>query len=273
MTQHQTWLVSVFLASALCAGARANTGAAIAAMPEIPLHTWVIPSPHSPESYFTNLKNGGSYESPFVARFGLSMRGLVPAGQVAGRAGHHHLLINQPLPLDFAKPLPFTDRYLHFGKGQMEAVVNLPPGTYDMRMLLADQAHIPYFIFSKPMNITVTKQNKDVSPESLKGERRVEILSPTDRETIRPPFRLQMHASGYGISHAAVQVPETGHFRLTLERPGRKPEVLTLNAGQTEVWLNPPVGDYTAQLELVSNTPAGSVMTKGKPVAFAVTMN
>jgi hypothetical protein len=39
-----------------------------------------------------------------VARFGLSMRGIVPAGQSAGHAGHHHLLIDQPLPLDFRKP-------------------------------------------------------------------------------------------------------------------------------------------------------------------------
>jgi hypothetical protein len=70
--------------------------------------------------YFTNVKDGDVLEAPFVLRFGLSMRGLVPAGKTAGRAGHHHLLVNQPLPLDFKQPLPFTDQYIHFGKGQME---------------------------------------------------------------------------------------------------------------------------------------------------------
>ncbi len=61
-------------------------------------HPWVVPSPRAAETYFTNLEDGGTYEAPFVARFGLSMRGLVPAGKTAGRAGHHHLLVNQDLP-------------------------------------------------------------------------------------------------------------------------------------------------------------------------------
>ena len=89
--------------------------------PEVTQHPWVLPSPkNEPSTYFVNLKDGEVRETPFVARFGLSMRGLVPAGKTAGRAGHHHLLINQALPLDFRKPLPFTDQYIHFGKGQME---------------------------------------------------------------------------------------------------------------------------------------------------------
>jgi hypothetical protein len=85
------------------------------------VHPWVVPPTDlQPSAHFTNLQDGDTVQAPFVAKFGLSMRGLVPAGQTAGRAGHHHLLVNQPLPLDFQKPLPFTDRYMHFGKGQME---------------------------------------------------------------------------------------------------------------------------------------------------------
>src|SRR6187402_403412 len=68
-----------------------------------------------PSAYFTNLKDGDVVDSPFLVRFGLSMRGIVPAGKTAGTAGHHHLLVNQGLPLDFQKPLPFTEQYVHFG--------------------------------------------------------------------------------------------------------------------------------------------------------------
>ena len=71
------------------------------------------------------------------------------------------------------------------------------------------------------------------------------------------PLRVQLHASGYNVSHAGPKVEDTGHFRLTLERPGQKAEVIELDGGQTEVWLNPPKGDYNARLELVSNTGAG----------------
>ena len=256
---------------AASAGARAQAPAAAAADGvEMPPHSWVVPSPRAADSYFSNLKDGGVYEAPFVARFGLSMRGLVPAGKTVGRAGHHHLLINQALPLDFKKPLPFTAQYLHFGKGQMETVINLPPGSYELRMLLADQGHIPYFVYSKALKLTVSNQNKDVAPASVQGPPRIELLSPADRDTVQAPFRVQFHASGYNVSHSAPKVPETGHFRLTLERAGRKPEVMDFTAGQTESWLNPPVGDYTLRLDLVSNTLAGNVMSQAKPMGLSV---
>ena len=234
------------------------------------LHPWIYPAPRSTETYFTNVKDGGVYETPLVVRFGLSMRGLVPAGKVAGRAGHHHLLVNQDLPLDFKKPLPFTDKYIHFGKGQMEMVLNLPPGRYDLRLLLADQGHIPYFVFSKPLNITISKQNPSVTPASVQGPPRVELLSPANNETLRSPFRVQFHASGYNVSHALPKLADTGHFRLTMERTGRKPEIIHFMEGQTETWLNPPVGDYSLRLEWVNNIDGSKVVKTASSSAISV---
>ncbi len=261
-------VVALLMAAAI--PATAQTAAAPTDEVEVLPHPWVVPSPRSAETYFSNLKDGASYESPFVARFGLSMRGLVPAGKTAGRAGHHHLLVNQGLPLDFKKPLPFTEQYIHFGKGQMEMVVNLPPGTYDLRLLLADQGHIPYFVYSKPMKITVSKQNKNVTPASVQGPARVELLSPADREKVKTPFLVQFHASGYNVSHVAAKADDTGHFRLTVERAGRKPEVISFTGGQTETWLSPPPGDYTMRLELVGNGAGSKVMSATKPSALTV---
>ncbi|MFN4361429.1 MAG: DUF4399 domain-containing protein [Hylemonella sp.] len=248
----------------------ASPVAAASSVPEIVPHPWVtLPPTRSPESYFTNLQDDEVRESPFVLRFGLSMRGLVPAGKTAGRAGHHHLLVNQPLPLDFTKPLPFTEKYIHFGKGQMETVLNLPPGKYELRMLLADEGHIPFFVYSKPLTLTISKQNKDVNLASLTGPARIEIMNPPAGETLRPPFRVQFHASGYNISHVGAKAPDTGHFRLVLERAGRKPEVLNFLSGQTEVWLNPPADDYALRLELVNGT-TGAVMAQAEPHALKV---
>jgi hypothetical protein len=247
----------------------AQSAAPTTAVAELPAHPWVVPSPREAQSYFTNITDGGVYESPFVARFGLSMRGLVPAGQTAGRAGHHHLLINQPLPLDFKKPLPFNDKYIHFGKGQMETLVDLPPGPYELRLLLADQSHIPYFVYSKPLKITVSKQNKGVTPASVLGAPEVQVLSPASGDVVTLPFRVQFHASGFNVSNAAPKVPDTGHFRLTMEHAGSKPEVLNFTGGETEAWLSPPAGDYKLQLELISNTD-GSVTSKAKSVAIVV---
>ena len=217
-------------------------------------HPWVAPPPNrQAEAYFTNLKDGDSRVAPFLLRFGLSMRGLVPAGKTAGRAGHHHLLINQPLPLDFKKPLPFTDQYIHFGKGQMETVIDLKPGTYTLNLLLADQGHIPYFVFSKPVRVTITAQDKQLTPANVQGPKRVELLGLRDQQSVNGPFRVQFHASGYNIAHQQAKVAESGHFRLTLERGGKKADVLNFRQGQTEVWLNPPRGDYALRLELLDN--------------------
>jgi hypothetical protein len=254
-----------------CASWAAAQAPAAAEAADLAAHPWVVPPPNwSAEAYFTNLKDGVTLEAPFVARFGLSMRGIVPAGQTAGRAGHHHLLIDQPLPLDFKKPLPFTEHYIHFGKGQMESVVDLPPGTYTMRLVLADQGHIPCFVYSKPLRFTVSKQNKSVAPPSLLGEPRVEVLSPADHAAVQLPLRVQLHASGFNVSHAGPKVAGTGHFRLTLERRGQKAEVIELEGGQTELWLSPPKGDYTARLELMNNVASGNVLARAKPVAFTV---
>lgn len=232
-------------------------------------HPWEVPPPsRQPQAYFTNLKSGAQVQSPFVVRFGLSMRGIVPAGKSAGRAGHHHLLVNQSLPLDFQKPLPFTDRYIHFGKGQMEAVLTLKPGTYDLALLLADQGHIPYFVYSKPMRVTVSSHDPAANLAALAGPSRIELMEPQDGATVRPPFRVQFHASGYNISHVAARVPDTGHFRLIAERRG-KTEVLDFDEGQTEAWLEPPMGDYQLRLELVRNTDQ-TVIASSRPARVTV---
>ncbi|MEJ5991689.1 DUF4399 domain-containing protein [Ramlibacter sp. PS3R-8] len=242
-----------------------------AAEPEVLAHPWVVPPfNREPEAYFTNLRDGDVREAPFVLRFGLSMRGLVPAGKTAERAGHHHLLVNQPLPLDFKQPLPFTEKYIHFGKGQMEHVVDLPPGTYTFNLLLADQGHIPYFVFSKTARITVTKRRALAPGENIVGAPRVEILRPVPNETLRGPLRVQFHASGLNVAHADAKVAGTGHFRLTLARAGSPPEVLNFRAGQTEVWLNPPKGEYQLKLDLVSNTEPGTVLATTPAQKLAV---
>jgi hypothetical protein len=258
-----------FTALLVCASVRAEGAASDS--PEIPVHPWVvIPPAREPATYFTNLRDGDVRETPFVARFGLSMRGIVPAGKTAGRAGHHHLLVNQGLPMDFKKPLPFTDQYIHFGKGQMETVINLPPGSYDLRLLLADKGHIPYFVYSKPLKFTVAKQNKDVTPASLLGAPHIELLGVADKQSLQPPFRLQFHASGFNISDITPKVADTGHFRLIMERPGQKPETVEFSGGQTESWFNPPPGSYTVRLDLVNNVSGATMAALAKPLALSV---
>ena len=76
--------------------------------------------------YFINLEDGDEVESPFLIQFGLSEMGIAPAGIDRENTGHHHLLINVN-DLDFSKPIPASKNHIHFGGGQTESLVELPP--------------------------------------------------------------------------------------------------------------------------------------------------
>ena len=228
------------------------------------LHPWVAASPNTTsEAYFTNLQDGAKIETPFRMSFGLGGGwGLAPiSSSTNGKSGHHHLLVNRDLPLDFGKSLPFNDQYIHFGKGQMETVLTLEPGSYTLRLLLADDKHIPRFVYSKPLKVIVTRKNKDVDPKSLISQG-VSLLNIVPDAKLKSPFRVQFHASGLNVAHLTQKEKDTGHFRLTLTSPrGAKPEILDFTNGQTETWLAPPPGAYGMKLDFVDNNIPGKTVT------------
>lgn len=237
--------------------------AALAARAAEP-HPWLAAVPRlQPEAYFTNLQNEAKIETPYLVKFGLSGGwGLAPISKpLGGKSGHHHLLINRDLPLDFKQALPFNEQYIHFGKGQMETVLTLPPGTYNLRLLLADAQHLPHFVYSKPLKLTVTKNNPGVSPASL-GKPGIELLNLAEGARVKPPFRLQFHASGLNVAHLEQKEPATGHFRLVLTPQKGAPVELDFTNGQTEVWLQPPPGSYALRLDFVDNANPGRTLAE-----------
>jgi hypothetical protein len=79
----------------------------------------------------------------FWLRMGLSGMGIAPAGLDVPNTGHHHVLIDTPLPpLD--APIPNDRNHVHFGAGQTEARVELPPGRHTLQLLLGDVDHVPH---------------------------------------------------------------------------------------------------------------------------------
>lgn len=210
------------------------------------IHPWQIAQPRFiKKSYFSNLKSGSVIETPFLLKFGLTGIGLSTIAKPVEKTGHHHLLVNQGLPIDFSKPLPFNDRHIHFGKGQMETVLTLSPGEYTLQLLLADDKHVPNFVASDKIKVTVTKKNIDIAPASI-IKPGVEILTPKSGDAVSRSFLLSMHASGVNISNQAVTNKGAGHFRVRIKPEKGHEETINLVNGYTEVWLNPPTGRYTA---------------------------
>lgn len=92
---------------------------------------------------FVEPKNNATVSSPFKVKFGLSGMQVAPAGEMKEGTGHHHLLINAA-DVPEGTVIPMDDQHRHFGKGQTETELNLPPGRYRLTMQFADGAHRSY---------------------------------------------------------------------------------------------------------------------------------
>jgi hypothetical protein len=114
------------------------------------------PAPEGAVVYFITPKDGATVKSPVTVRFGLEGMGVAPAGVVKPGTGHHHLLIDTGLP-DLGMPIPNDATHRHFGGGQTETQVELPPGQHTLQLLMGDANHVPFDppVMSKRITITV----------------------------------------------------------------------------------------------------------------------
>ena len=88
--------------------------------------------------------DGAKVKGPVAVQ--MSVEGLVvePASEgVNEGAGHHHIVIDADLPVA-GTAIPSDDQHRHFGKGQTEATLDLPPGVHTLRLSFADANHEPY---------------------------------------------------------------------------------------------------------------------------------
>jgi len=115
------------------------------------------PAPEGASVYFIEPANGASVTGPVNVRFGLKGMGVAPAGTDIPATGHHHLLVDVAELPGLDAPLPATDNIRHFGKGQTETELTLPPGQHTLQLLLGDKNHIPHQppVLSEKITITV----------------------------------------------------------------------------------------------------------------------
>jgi hypothetical protein len=114
------------------------------------------PMPENARVYILWPPDGQVVRGGFWVRMGLAEAGIAPAGVEKPLTGHHHLLVDAELPpLD--QPIPNNRNYLHFGLGQTEARLDLPPGRHTLQLLLGDENHVPHqpALYSKRITITV----------------------------------------------------------------------------------------------------------------------
>jgi hypothetical protein len=123
-----------------------------------PLNAQPLPAPEGAKVYIIWPGDGQTIRrGKFWLRMGLSGAGVAPAGVDEPNTGHHHVLIDTDLPaLD--REIPNDKNHLHFGRGQTEARIELPPGRHTLQLLFGDANHVPHQppLYSTKITVTVT---------------------------------------------------------------------------------------------------------------------
>jgi len=102
-------------------------------------------APPNAAVYFISTKDGDTVSSPFKVQFGLAGMGVAPAGVDKPNTGHHHLIIDATLSTaELKEPIASDAKHVHFGGGQTETTVTLPPGRHTLQLVLGDWSHIPF---------------------------------------------------------------------------------------------------------------------------------
>ena len=117
----------------------------------------VSPAPANAEAYIIAPQDGESVPQTFTVKFGLSGMGVAPAGVQKDNTGHHHLLIDLNEYPNLTTSLPASENIRHFGGGQTETQLTLPPGEHTLQLLLGNYAHVPHDrpVMSRPITILV----------------------------------------------------------------------------------------------------------------------
>jgi hypothetical protein len=116
------------------------------------------PAPDGANVYIVSPEDGATVKSPVTVIFGLEGLGVAPAGVDNEGTGHHHLIVDAPLP-PMDQGIPADENHIHFGGGQTQTTVELEPGEHTLQLLVGDQNHIPHDppIMSEQITVTVAE--------------------------------------------------------------------------------------------------------------------
>jgi hypothetical protein len=170
-SRYWNWIPSLALAAAIAGpGWAEDSGTRQSAAPSHPAAHSAAPQPEAASaqsvapagahSYFVNLHDGQTVTSPFKVVFGLTPNmGVAPSGVEKANVGHHHLLIDTKLTAEeMIEAITVDEQHVHFGKGQTETMVTLPPGKHTLQLVLGDWTHVPFnpSVQSDLITVTVT---------------------------------------------------------------------------------------------------------------------
>lgn len=226
-----------------------------------------VAAPPGARVFFVDLADGATIPTRSVVRFGTEGVVLSPAGTRHPNGGHHHLLVDTELPpLD--REIPSDFNHLHFGRGQTEAELTLPPGEHTLQLLLGDHDHVPHDppLMSPRIRVRVVEGEKMASVAQpadgrppltpAPNDAAVYFIYPRDGDAIFPNTTVRFGLRNMGVAPAGVARPNTGHHHLIIDAPTPPLDQavpadlnhIHLGGGQTERRITLPMGEHTLQL-------------------------
>lgn len=132
------------------------------------------PAPADAFVYIIYPRDGQRIRGAFPVRFGLRNMGVTHAGDKTPNMGHHHLLVDVDETIDPNEPIATDKQHLHFGAGQTETRLDLPPGKHTLQLVLGDADHKPFapLLASKKITVTVLPPRiRSKPPQTSRAER------------------------------------------------------------------------------------------------------
>ncbi|MBV7327241.1 DUF4399 domain-containing protein [Chloroflexi bacterium TSY] len=145
----------------------------------------------------------------FTVIMGAEGLAVEPAGDIHEGAGHFHILIDA----DFIAPgevIPNDELHIHYGDGSTETELNLKPGTYTLRLQMANGAHIA--LEGDQYRDEIVISVKEDTPEQA-----VRFAQPLDGATIPPMTEVVMAATGLVVEPAGDIHENAGHFHILID--------------------------------------------------------
>ena len=126
----------------------------------LPLLLGACASPASsptPRVSFSSPADGATVSSPVHVKLAAENFTVEPAGAVKAGAGHLHIMVDTDC-VAAGQVITKDAQHLHYGQGQLEADLELAPGTHTLCLQAADGAHTALSGDGMTQKITITVQ-------------------------------------------------------------------------------------------------------------------
>jgi hypothetical protein len=197
--------------------------------------------------------SGATVPLTFTVVMAASGFSVEPAGLVNENAGHFHLLIDEPF-VAAGEIIPADDTHLHFGKAQLTTTLTLEPGSYLLRLQLADGSH-------RALSGNQYRAETAIIVAEDAPAEQVMFVKPADGATVTSPFLVGWAASGLIIEAAGSSIrPNAGHLHLLVneefvdggEAIPTDETHMHFGRGQTNTELTLEPGEYTLRLQMAN---------------------